>query len=152
MEMHMKPLSLSFVLAAVVVSGARAQSAPTTLKDSIVAIEKQSWDAWTKRDGEFFARFLSDDHVEVGASGVAAKPAVVAFVGSPVCVVKSYDGTNFHFTQFDANTVVLVYRVEQNTTCGGTPVPSPAWTTSLYVKRAGRWVNALYQQTPVAGR
>ena len=42
------------------------------------------------------------------------------------------------------------HRAEQNTTCGEARVPSPVWATSLYAKRAGRWVNVLYQHTPVA--
>ena len=49
-----------------------------------------------------------------------------------------------------ADSAVLVYRAEQSTTCGGAPVPSPAWATSVYVYRGGRWLNVLYQQTPLA--
>ena len=37
--------------------------------------------------------FLSDDHVEVGFGGVIGKAAVVAGVGSPICVVRSYSVT-----------------------------------------------------------
>ena len=48
------------------------------LKDSLIAFEKESWQAWQRRDGAFFQTFLSDDHVEVGFWGVAGKAAVVA--------------------------------------------------------------------------
>src|SRR5262249_6465014 len=48
------------------------------LKDSLIAFEKESWQAWQRRDGAFFQTFLSDDHVEVGFRGVAGKAAVVA--------------------------------------------------------------------------
>jgi hypothetical protein len=51
-------------------------------------------------------------------------------------------------TVFDANTALLNYWAEQDTTCNGNAVPSPAWVSSLYVRRGERWVNALYQQTP----
>ena len=30
------------------------------------------------------------------------------------------------------------------------PVPSPVWATSLYARRDGRWVNVMYQHTPLA--
>jgi hypothetical protein len=47
------------------------------------------------------------------------------------------------------DTALLAYRAEQKTMCGGFAVPSPAWVSSLYVKRGSRWVNVLYQQTPI---
>ena len=111
-------------------------------------LEKQSWEAWKNRDGEFYRDFLSDDHQEIGAGGVSTKTDIVPFVGSKACVVKSYSVDNFTVTIFDANTALLTYHAAQDTLCGGTPVPSPAWVSSLYVRRAGHWLNAFYQQTP----
>lgn len=116
--------------------------------EALIALEQKSWEAWKNRDGKFYESFLSDDHVEVGAGGVDDKAAIVAFVGSPVCVVKSWATSNFKVIAFDERTVLLTYFAEQNTTCHGRPVPSPAWVSSLYVKRNGRWLNAMYQQTP----
>jgi len=123
------------------------ESEQNTLEATLIGLEKGSWEAWKRRDGSFFQNFLSDDHVEVGNGGSATKTEVVAFVGSPVCVVKSYSVSNFKLTVFDANTALLTYHAEQDTTCGGRPVPSPVWVSSLYVKRGGHWLNALYQQT-----
>jgi hypothetical protein len=68
-------------------------------------------------------------------------------VGSPVCVVKSYEVDKFKLTVFDARTALLTYWAKQDTACNGNPVPSPAWASSLYLKRGNRWVNALYQQS-----
>jgi hypothetical protein len=48
---------------------------------------------------------------------------------------------------FDENTALLTYRAEQDTMCGKSAVPSPAWVSSLFVRRNGKWVNALYQHT-----
>jgi hypothetical protein len=45
--------------------------------------------------------------------------------------------------------VLVTYRAEQDTVCGTARVPSPVWATSLYVKRAGKWLNVLYQHAPV---
>ena len=117
------------------------------LKEALVNLEKQSWEAWKKRDGKFFQEFLSDDHVEVGFNGLTNKARVVAGVASPVCVVKSYAVDRFELTVIDADTALLTYHAEQDTACGGNPVPSPVWVSSLYVKRGGHWLNAFYQQT-----
>lgn len=119
------------------------------LLDSLVALERQSWEAWQKRDGGFFQYFLADDHVEVGASGRSSKATVVAGVKSPVCVVKGYAIDQFELTIFEAGTALLTYHAAQDTWCGNTALPSPAWASSLYIRRAGRWENALYQQTPI---
>jgi uncharacterized protein DUF4440 len=117
------------------------------LQAQLIATEKQSWEAWQKRDGKFYENSLSDDHVEVGGSGRSTKKEVVDFVGSPVCVVKSYAVREFELTKFNDNTALLTYHAEQDTTCHGKQVTSPVWVSSLYVRRSGRWVNALYQQT-----
>lgn len=69
------------------------------------------------------------------------------FVGSPVCVVKSYSVDQFHVTRFDVNTALLTYRAEQSTMCGTTAAPSPAWVSSLFVRWNREWMNVLYQQT-----
>lgn len=47
----------------------RTKDYNATLKETLINLEKLSWEAWKKRDGKFFHEFLSDDHVEVGSSG-----------------------------------------------------------------------------------
>jgi len=128
--------------------GQKNHTKDDALKESLITLEKQSWQAWQKRDGKFFQGFLSDDHREIGDSGISGKSEIVEFVGSPVCVVKSYSVDNFSVTLFDSHTALLIYRARQDTTCNGNPIPSPAWVSSLYVKRGKHWLNAFYQQTP----
>ena len=129
-------------------TSAQGSTANDKLKNNLIALEKQSWVAWQKRDGSFYQNFLSDDHVEVGGNGTATKKEVVGFVGSPVCVVTSYSVDNFTVTLLNVDAALLVYRAVQDTKCNGKPVPSPAWVSSLYVRRKGKWQNAMYQQTP----
>jgi Domain of unknown function (DUF4440)/WD40-like Beta Propeller Repeat len=117
------------------------------LADSLIALERRSWEAWKTRDSAFFRGFLSDDHVEVGFGGVEGKATVVAGVGSPLCVVTSYEVRDFAFHRLGPTVALLTYHAAQQTTCGGRPVPSPVWVSSLYVLRDGRWLNAAYQQT-----
>lgn len=130
------------------------RSAPRTVerefngvKEALINLEKQSWEAWKKRDGKFFEEFLSDDHVEVGFSGTATKAQVVAVVGNPHYEVKDYSLDRFELTMFSADTALLIYHAAQDTTCNGVTVPSPVWVSSLYIKRGECWLNAFYQQT-----
>jgi hypothetical protein len=124
-------------------------AAASSLADTLISLEKESWVAWKKRDGAFFDRFLSDDHVEVGASGIAGKKAVVSFVGSAACVVADYSVDHFTLTRIAPEVAALTYRATQTTTCGKVPVPSPVWVTSVFVRRGGKWANVIYQQTPI---
>jgi hypothetical protein len=118
------------------------------LKETLVDLEKKSWEAWKNHDGKFFQDFLSDDHVEVGFGGSTDKAMVVKVVAHPTfCTVKSYSVDQFQLTVFAPNAVLLTYHAAQDTTCGGNVVPSPVWASSLYIKRGSRWLNAAYQQT-----
>lgn len=120
----------------------------SALKEALTNLEKQSWEAWKNRNGEFFKNFLSEDHVEISAGGTTDKATVAAGVASPACVVKSYRIDKFQLTLFNKNTALLTYYAEQDTLCGNVAVPSPVWVSSLYVKRKNRWLNSLYQQSP----
>ena len=118
-----------------------------SLEAELVALEKASWVAWQGHDAAFFERFLSDDHVEM-QPGPAGKAPVVAGVKAG-CVVKGYTVDAFKLTRFSADTALLTYRAAQDTMCGTAHVPSPVWATSLFVKRDGRWQNALYVHTAI---
>jgi len=117
------------------------------LEDTLVNLEKQSWQAWQRRDGAFFQDFLSEDHVEIGFHGVTRKAPVVAGVASRACVVHSYTIDTFELTRLNPTTALLTYHAAQQTRCNGHAVPSPVWASSLYVRRGDHWLNAMYQQT-----
>ncbi len=142
------------VLAAAGATSRGTRGAPTvdpvpapSLADTLVSLERASWRAWQERDTAFFRSFLSDDHVEVGASGVTGKAGVLSSVAASACVVRSYAVGRFQMTRLDSATTLLTYHAAQETTCAGHPVPSPAWAASLYMLRDGRWMNVVYQQS-----
>jgi hypothetical protein len=147
-------MRLILIAAAALLLGAPAVRATAAddarLAAELTALEKQSWVAWQGHDGAFFGRVLSADHVEMQGNGPAGKAGVVASVKAG-CVVKSYAVDQFRVTRFGPDTALLTYRAEQDTTCGTAHVPSPVWATSLFVRRDGRWQNALYVHSP-AGR
>ncbi len=157
MMRYLFPLLPGSVALLACVAGTAIAASPDTaavtdavLRETLVALERRSWGAWQTHDGKFFAEFLSDDHVEIHNYGITGKASVVAGVDSPVCKVETYNISEPKFTRVAADSALLVYRAEQKTTCGGFPVPSPVWATSLYVNRGGRWLNVMYQQTPIA--
>jgi len=114
----------------------------------ILELERESWMAWKAQDAAFFESFLADDHLELSGRGPGSKRDVVGFIRGGACKVESYAINDFRFKRLSETSGMLVYRVRQSTHCGGAAVPSPAWATSVFVLREGRWVNVLYQQLP----
>ncbi len=147
---HIAAAVLTCIVLASSTPAQAASNATAALKATLVALEKQSWEAWKNHDGRFFERFLSDDHVEVGFGGTTNKKDVVAGVAGPVCTVKSYAIDHFEIAVLGRDTALLTYHAAQETTCGGAAVPSPVWASSLYMKRGKQWFNVVYQQTPAA--
>jgi len=152
-------VSLIAFVALVALLAISASSAPRSesrkndsraLEADIMKLEKDSWEAWKARDGKFYENFLSADHVELGSAGPADKRTVVQVVASPACVVKSYSLSDIKVTAFSETTVVVTYRAEQDTLCNKVQIPSPVWISSLYIRRDGRWLNALFQQSEAA--
>lgn len=130
-------------------AGARPIS-DKALEQHLVALEKQSWVAWQRMDSKFWDRFLSGDHIELnGFIGATGKKQVIDGIASGACKVNSYTVDRFTFRRFSADTALLIYRADQDTSCGKFKVPSPVWATSLYQLRGGRWQNILYGHTPV---
>ena len=119
---------------------------PDSIKEKLIALEKQSREAWKNQDANFFSHFLSDDHIELGFYGASTKKDVVSFIASHACKVQSYSVDKFSVKMLDTNIVVLTYWAEQETVCNS-KVPSPVWVSSIYIKRNGNWENAFYQQT-----
>jgi hypothetical protein len=138
---------LVLILAATALSSSKGVDQSAAVKDDLIKLEKQSWEAWKNGDSKFFDNFLSDDHVEVGFTGVSSKTMVVKGVASGVCHVKSYALDHFELRMLAADTALLTYHETQDTECAGQAVPSPCWISSLYMRRDGRWLNIFYQQT-----
>src|SRR3954471_20412698 len=88
---------------------ASSTSHEAAIREQLIELEKQSWEAWKNRDGKFFQEFLSDDHVEMGFNGPANKAQIVTFVSSLACTVTSYKLDHFEMKMFDQNTALLTY-------------------------------------------
>lgn len=140
--------ALALASAHAVCAAAADTDADAALRPMLVEMENGAWVAWKARDGKHYDRFLSADHLDIHASGPVSKADVVELVGSPICVVRSYTLGDMQYSRISSDTAMLLYRVEQDTTCGSTPVTSPTWVTSIYVKRGGRWLNFLFESAP----
>jgi hypothetical protein len=121
-------------------------------EDAIVKMEKQMWEAWKNKDTKPFEENIADDGVGIamGDKTFATKPDILADIKKSDCDVRSYSfGENRAFG-VDKDAVLLVYKADQDATCGGQKAPPSVVASSLWVKRGGKWKNFSHQETPTA--
>ncbi len=149
-----------FLMIAIGISSVAFGQTPTS-KDSkveaqIIALEKAGWEAWKNKNAAWFQTNLADEALQVGGAGVLNKSQIVKTAGTD-CEVKSFSLDDFKFLMLDKNSALIAFTGKQDGVCGGNTIPAKVYSTSVYVKRGGKWLNALYtetadQGTPVANQ
>lgn len=124
---------------------AKARSNP--VEATLIALEKQAWEAFKNKDGKFFQNFMSEDSMLVGDSDISDKAATVKFVNDSPCEVRSYSLNNFKVTMLDKDAAIVTYKAMQDITCTGKAGPAQVMASSVYVKRGGKWLAAFHQET-----
>jgi hypothetical protein len=137
-------LGLVFVLISMV-----AAAAQTKDEANFMAMEKQAWDAFGKGDGKFFETFLADEGMVGTDAGFSSKAQTVKDIGTKPCELKSYEFSNFKVIMLDKNTALATYAATQDGACGGQAMPKNVIASTVYVKRKGKWMGILHQESAV---
>ena len=129
-----------------------AASKSAALAEELLRVENQLWESWKDGTPEVFDHIMTDDAVFFGQYGVASKSDVLAEQRESVgqCRVESYSLTKARAIRIDDNSAILLYEAEQHATCGGAPVKPLMHGSSVYVKRAGKWMNVFRSEVPPA--
>lgn len=128
----------------------RGAAGSNSVRDTLIAIERELWEAWKNRNTAPFERHLSSDSIGVGMSGVDNRAAILRDMGGTACDVRSYSLDNFAVVMLNPNTALLTYKGTQDATCGGQVIPREVWASTVFVRRSGRWQAAFHQETPAA--
>jgi len=118
-----------------------------SVETQIIALEKAGWEAWKNKDAKWYQTNLTEDYLLVNSEGVRNKTQTVKSIASE-CEVKSYSLDNFKFVMLDKNTALLTYTGMQDAVCNGKTMPATVRSSAVYVKRGGKWLDALYMETP----
>ncbi len=111
----------------------------------IVALEKASWQEWKNKKSHWFQTNLSDDFIAVHHDGVTNKVQTVKSIAAD-CDVKGFTFDNFKFVMLTKDSALLNYSATQDAVCSGTAMPSNVLVSAVYVKRGGKWLQALYTE------
>lgn len=117
-----------------------------SVKAQIIRLENQSWEAWKNKTRDFVPKFLAEDAIFVYSEGVTNKTQIIKDFGS--CDIKSYELSDYRFITLDKNSVLLSYTTVQDAVGGGKVQPSKVRSSSVFVKRGGKWLCTFYTETP----
>lgn len=121
-----------------------AKHAKMIASDDPLALEQHLWEVLKQKDWDTFAAHLSEDQLEVGPMGVHDKAATLA-------TIKQWDFTkttpsNFKATKLDDDATLVTYTIKGTWPDGK---PFEERTSSIWVRRGGKWLAAFHMGTPV---
>lgn len=124
----------------------KAEATPTA--DTIIAREKEIWDAIKAKNPDGFAAMLTDDFVYVSEDGVHDKAATVD--GIKGLAPTDISLADWKVVPLDKDAAVVVYTVSMKGTSNGQPMPGATLRAgSLWANRGGKWMGVFHQDTVV---
>lgn len=143
-------MKFRFVLLAVqlaVVSAGLGQTRDAgSLQETLTATTRAFMEAWTKQDMKAMGETMAPDFVYVGLEGIAPKEGVLQ--GLAHCALTSYMIRDVQLHRMSATTASLVYKMHQEASCDGHPLPPEMLAVDTFVQRDGRWLLSLTSVTP----
>ncbi len=119
------------------------------LKAQIIALETSGWEAWKKKNGNWFQINTTDECVWINSEGISDKAQMIKSTQTE-CTVASVALNDFKFVMLNENTVLLTYVAVQNGSCGNKKLPEKIRASVNYVKRGKKWLEAFYMETTLA--
>jgi len=114
---------------------------------ALVVLETMVWDALQRGDAETDSRLLSDDFLGVYSSGFAGRSEHAGQLDAGPTIA-SYELREARMVELSDDHVLLSYRAEYQRLVGGVAQPPESmYVSSLWSRRAGRWVNVFSQDT-----
>jgi hypothetical protein len=146
----MKKMIMVITIAIAALSFAFGQTKMTNdskVEGQIIALEKAGWEAWKNKDSSWTRDNVTEEFLLVNSEGVSNKTQVVKATATD-CEVKSYSLDKFKFVTLDKDSVLMTYTAMQDGVCSGKTIPANVRASVVYVRRGGKWLEALYMETP----
>ncbi len=127
--------------------GQTKMSKDSKVEAQIIALEKAGWNAWKNKDSKWFQDNVTEDFLLVNSEGVSDKAQVIKSTPTD-CEVKSFSLDNFKFVMTSKDSALMTYTAMQDGVCSGKTIPAKVRASVVYVMRGGKWLEALYMETP----
>lgn len=123
----------------------RAASGP--VRETIIAIERQAWEAWKRKDASFFRTTLLPNAAYVSATGVSTREEIAHQIETDTCKVGGYVLRNEEVHSLSPDVALLTLRAMSDVTCGDQMIHSDAWSSTVYVRDGDSWKVSFHQET-----
>jgi len=126
-----------------------AQTSKSGIEQLMIENEKAVWAAAKAHDVARFEHVVAEDARMIFESGVFTRAGYLS--GLADRTITDFALSDFVVVHPNPQTAIVIYKASRSGTYKGQPFP-PATVreASVWVKRAGRWVAVLNQETPVA--
>lgn len=142
----MKQTALSLLTLAFAVSATAQAPNRAAAEKAVLANEMTVATAFSKADSATMQKHILADGVSVDPMGFMPVSEMFKMLGD----IKMEPGWKIDSSKFlwlDDNTVVHMYKWTGKGTVMGQKMPSPTWSSTLWVQRAGQWKAAFHQET-----
>ena len=124
---------------------ANSRSTNKALEDKIVALERQVAEAIKRNDMNAFGSLLTDDYVQVDSAGATPKFVLVKNEGN--FAIKDYSMEDIRVVELNPEAALLTSKFAQKGTYQGKDYSTHGYSSSVWVKRGGKWLCAFSQVT-----
>jgi hypothetical protein len=120
----------------------------SALEKALIANENKVADAMMKKDKAAFAALVSADGWSIDGNGFMKTSDMTAALDQ--LVVKSYKISEEKVSWVDPNTAIVAYKWTGSGTFAGQPFPSSVYASTVWTKKADKWVAVFHQESEAA--
>lgn len=144
---NIKPPQAASAPARKTASKSANKSMSSSAADDIEAKERQVLAALQKGDLQAFGNLLTDDAMEVTGHGVIAKAQIIE--GMKGATLSDFTMTDVKVTAIDKDASLITYRTSGKYSAHGQSGTYDDWASTIWVKRNGKWMAFIHQETPI---
>ena len=122
--------------------------AMSALDKALIANERKVADALMKKDRATLASLLAADGWSGDASGFMKTSEFLGAIDQ--LAIKSYKISDEKVAWVDANTAIVTYKWTGSGTFAGQPFPETVYASTVWTKKADKWVAVFHQETEAA--
>jgi hypothetical protein len=129
--------------------GLEKAASAASLEESLIAKEKEVWEAFKRKDASALKGLLADDAYEVDDEGeISTKAQQIESLND--MNLTRYRMSDLKVVVINKDAAIVRYKVMiEGSYKGEEFVPNWSIASAVWVNRAGKWQNILYQETKI---
>jgi hypothetical protein len=126
--------------------GASANKVKDSLEETIISMEKRAWEAVKMRDAKAFSDLFAADGMMADSAGFSNRASFLQTL--PELIISQYTLTDFKVMMIDKDSALITYKADVKGSFKGQAFPpNPAYVSSVWAKRGGKWMAVYHQET-----